>query len=105
MGLLPCMDRLDLIRFCLLTLPCKLMLGTSFSFLLSICLETNAIDSETVESCRKPLRTVGSCRKTPWGQSDLVAIYQGLVGSRRKTTNGQLDFHCNIPILLLLLLL
>jgi hypothetical protein len=79
MVLLLYLDRLDLIRFCFLTQ----MVGTSFSFLLSVCLETNAIDNETVESCRKPLRTVESCCKTPWGnqislqftkgRSDLVA--------------------------------
>jgi hypothetical protein len=41
MGLLPCLDMLDLIRFCLLTLPCKLMVGTSFSLInnkkLAVC--------------------------------------------------------------------
>jgi hypothetical protein len=67
MGLVSYLDRLHLIRFSLLTLPYKLMVGTFFSFLLSVCLETIAIDSETVESCRKPPRIVGSCRKTPWG--------------------------------------
>jgi hypothetical protein len=77
MGLLSCLDRPDLIRFCLLTLPCKLMVGTSFSFLRSVCLETNAIDSETIESCCKPLRTVGSCRKTPWGSRILLQFTKG----------------------------
>jgi hypothetical protein len=55
MGLLPYLDMLALIRFCILTIP--LMVGTSFNFPLLVCLETNAIDSETV----------GSCRKTPRG--------------------------------------
>ena len=77
MGLLPCLDRFDLIRFCLLTLPCKLMVGTSFSFLLSVCLETIEIDSETIESCRKPPRTVRSCSKTPWGSRILLQFTKG----------------------------
>ena len=92
MGLLHCWQMFDLIRFYLLTLPRKLIVGT----IVSLINKTKQIISHlSVESWHKPPGVVGSRRKNT----------KGTVISRRKTplgsrislqiTKGRLDLAAN----------
>jgi hypothetical protein len=70
MGLLPCLDRLDLIRFCFLTLPCKLMELPSVSYYQFVLKQLQLIVRQ--------LNLAINHR----GQSDLAVKLHGAVGSR-----------------------